>query len=166
MASRCSPSQGHWISGWVLCLQETNHIISPATAAAWPIMDSPCQLSLAVLAGRWANGPPLALMPFSLAVTAAAADLHGNSSDLAVWKKQVTTGPTPGDLRHAHWWADQHREEGIGQTKPCSLCGQCSLWPQTHLQQLRLSRRVVSQRPFLCQPRTVISKAGTNRDVL
>lgn len=61
----------------------------------------PCQLSLAVLAGRWANGPPLALMPFSLAVRAVA-DLHGSSSDLAVWKKQVTTGPTPGDLRHAH----------------------------------------------------------------
>lgn len=86
-------------------MQGTNHILLPATAAAWPVMDGPagqlCQLSLAVLAGRWANGPPLALMPFSLAVTAAA-DLHGNSSDLAVWKKQVTTGPTPGDLRHAH----------------------------------------------------------------
>lgn len=102
--SPCS-SQGYWISGWVLCLQGTSHIFSPATAAAWLVIDSPagqpCQLSLAVLAGRWANGPPLALMPFSLAVRAVA-DLHGSSSDLAVWKKQVTTGPTPGDLRHAH----------------------------------------------------------------
>lgn len=83
----------------------TTHILSPATFAAWPVTDRPCQLSLAVLAGRWANGPPLALMPFSLAVAAAAvaaADLHGNSSDLAVWKKQVTTGLAPGDLRHAH----------------------------------------------------------------
>jgi hypothetical protein len=113
----CSPSQGHWISGWVLCLQGTNHILSPATAAAWPVMDSPCQFSLAVLAGRWANGPPLALMPFSLAVTAAA-DLHGNSSDLAVWKKQVTTGPTPGDLRHAHWWADSTGKRALGKQSP------------------------------------------------
>lgn len=78
-------------------MQGTNYILSPATVAVSPVMDGPCQLSLAVLAGGWANGPPLELMPLSQAV-AAATDLHGDSSDLAAWR-QVTTARAPEDLR-------------------------------------------------------------------
>lgn len=77
-------------------MQGTNYILSPATVAVSPVMDGPCQLSLAVLAGGWANGPPLELMPLSQAV-AAATDLHGDSSDLAAWR-QVTTARAPEDL--------------------------------------------------------------------
>lgn len=58
------------------------------------------QLSLAALAGGWANAPPLELMPLRQAV-AAASDLHGNSSDLAAWK-QVTIALTSEDLRQVH----------------------------------------------------------------